>query len=81
MNPRPPRRYLSRPEIAARIGVQRASLPLSRLPPPDALTGRVRGWLPGTVDAWDAGRRKRDSSAGDLTSTRSARSRGHEGET
>ena len=56
---RPRRRYLSRPEVAARIGVQRASLRLDTMPAPDAMVGSRPGWLPGTVDAWDAVRRKR----------------------
>jgi predicted DNA-binding transcriptional regulator AlpA len=59
MTPRPPRRYLSRPEIATRLGVSRKTVDGYTLPPPDAITGVLPGWLPGTVDAWDRVRRKR----------------------
>lgn len=50
------RRYLSTSEFAARIGVHRHTLTKYKLPPPDALIGTVRGWLPETVDAWQARR-------------------------
>jgi len=57
--PHPPIRYLSRPEVATRIGVQRATIARYRLPPPDAYLGRLPGWLPATIDRWDAGRPSR----------------------
>ena len=54
---RPPRRYLSRPEVAARIGVKNDTLNRYKLPPPDAQIGaRLVGWLPETIDAWNAAR-------------------------
>ncbi len=50
-------RYLSRPEVAARIGVQKDTLNRYKLPPPDAQIGvRQVGWLPATIDAWHAAR-------------------------
>lgn len=49
-------RYLSAAEFAERIGVVPDTLKRYKLPEADALVGRVRGWLPETVDAWDAGR-------------------------
>lgn len=49
-------RYLSRTELADRIGVQPSTLSRYALPEPDAMIGDVRGWLPETVDAWNAGR-------------------------
>jgi hypothetical protein len=49
-------RYLSRAELAERIGVKSASLGRYRLPEPDAMIGDIRGWLPETVDAWNASR-------------------------
>lgn len=56
----PPKRYLSRPEVAARIGVQPDTLNRYRLPAPDAQIGaRLVGWLPQTIDAWDAQRPSR----------------------
>jgi predicted DNA-binding transcriptional regulator AlpA len=54
------KRYLSRPEVAARIGVKKDTLNRYKLPPPDAQIGvRQVGWLPATIDAWHASRRPR----------------------
>lgn len=49
-------RYLSRAEVAARIGVKPNTLSRYRLPEPDALIGTVRGWLPDTIDRWHKSR-------------------------
>ncbi|WP_228822173.1 helix-turn-helix transcriptional regulator [Nocardia farcinica] len=49
-------RYLSAPELAERIGVQRTTLNRYKLPVEDALIGDVRGWLAQTVDDWNARR-------------------------
>lgn len=50
-------RYLSRPEVAARIGVAPDTLNRYKLPEPDAQIGvRQVGWLPETIDAWNAAR-------------------------
>jgi len=48
--------YLSRQEFAQRIGVSADSLGGYKLPAPDAVIGRTRGWLPATVDRWQANR-------------------------
>jgi hypothetical protein len=48
--------FLSRTEFAERIGVQSATLGRYKLPEPDARIGTTRGWLPETVDAWNAAR-------------------------
>lgn len=52
--------YLSRSDVAARIGVKPATLSRYRLPEPDAIVGTAsngaRGWLPETIDAWNAAR-------------------------
>lgn len=48
--------YLSRKEVAERIGVKPDTLNRYRLPEPDALIGTVRGWLPKTVDRWNSAR-------------------------
>jgi predicted DNA-binding transcriptional regulator AlpA len=54
------KRYLSRPEIAERIGVQKDTLNRYKLPEPDAQIGvRQLGWLPETIDAWNASRPSR----------------------
>lgn len=59
-----PVRYLSLAAFAERIGVTTGTLQRysaeGRLPAPDALIGddkrAVRGWLPETVDTWQANR-------------------------
>jgi predicted DNA-binding transcriptional regulator AlpA len=50
------KRYLSRPEFAERIGVKPDTLNRYKLPDPDALIGTRQGWLPETIDAWQASR-------------------------
>lgn len=49
-------RYLSLTEIAARLGITTGALAGYKLPEPDALIGRTRGWLPETIDEWNAAR-------------------------
>ena len=48
--------YLSRTEVAERIGVKPDTLGRYKLPEPDALIGTTRGWLPETIDTWHAER-------------------------
>lgn len=48
--------YLSRAQLAERIGVAVGTLSRYKLPEPDAMVGTTRGWLPETVDAWNEGR-------------------------
>jgi hypothetical protein len=48
--------YLSRTEVAERIGVTPGALSRYKLPAPDVMIGDVRGWLPATIDAWQAAR-------------------------
>lgn len=54
-----PIRYLSRAEVAARIGVRPDSLSRLALPEPDVIIGSVRGWSAKTIDAWDRTRERR----------------------
>lgn len=49
-------RFLSRTQVAERIGVTPGALSRYKLPKPDAWIGDVRGWLPETIDAWQAAR-------------------------
>lgn len=57
-------RYLSVTEFAERTGLSLNSVKAysqipGRLPEPDAMIGRVKGWRPETVDAWMARRPER----------------------
>lgn len=65
--PNRPTAYLSRTDVAERIGVQPGALSRYKLPPPDVVIGAinddgtiprgtVRGWLPETIDEWHANR-------------------------
>lgn len=53
-------RYLDRGQFARRINVKEGSLSKYKLPEPDALVGdgpkARRGWLPATIDRWNAQR-------------------------
>lgn len=50
------RRYLSASEVADRLGIDRSAISRYRMPDPDALIGKTRGWLPETIDEWHANR-------------------------
>lgn len=56
-------RYLSRAELAERIGVKPDTLSRYKLPEPDAMIGNTRGWTEATVEAWSAQRPGRGRSA------------------
>ena len=49
-------RYLSMTEVAQRLGITKGALARYKLPDPDALVGKARGWLPSTIDEWNAKR-------------------------
>ena len=53
-------KYLSRNEIAARIGLAVGTVTAydarGYLPAPDARVGRTYGWLPETIDEWNRNR-------------------------
>ena len=51
-----PVRYLSRPQLAERIGVKPDTVNRYNLPTPDAYVGDRPGWLAETVDRWQANR-------------------------
>ncbi|MDO5746083.1 MAG: transcriptional regulator [Actinomycetaceae bacterium] len=52
--------FLSRSEVAEHLGIGSATvssyLRKGLLPEPDAKIGRVNGWLPETIDKWNAER-------------------------
>ena len=58
------KQYLSLADFANRVGIARNTIGVystrGKLPEPDAIIGiegsSVRGWLPETVDAWQASR-------------------------
>lgn len=49
-------KYLSVTDVAKRLGISTAAVSAYKLPQPDALIGRTRGWLPETIDQWNAQR-------------------------
>ncbi|OYD60755.1 hypothetical protein BDB13_5634 [Rhodococcus sp. OK302] len=51
-----PERYLSTTEVAERLGVDRSAISHYKMPEPDAFIGKTRGWLPKTIDEWNASR-------------------------
>lgn len=57
-------RYLSLKEVGERIGSSNPAARGYHLPEPDALIGSTRGWLPETIDAWNAARPGRGAGGG-----------------
>ena len=57
-------RYLSLKEVGERIGSSNPAARGYHLPEPDALIGTTRGWLPETIDAWNAARPGRGAGGG-----------------
>jgi len=56
------KRYLGVSEVADRTGLSRNTVKAysqaaGRMPKPDAAIGRVKGWLPKTIDTWITKRR------------------------
>ena len=47
-------RYLSTKEVSEYLGIKNAAS--AGLPTPDALIGTTKGWLPETIDRWNAQR-------------------------
>ncbi|TPF96856.1 hypothetical protein EP30_05420 [Bifidobacterium sp. UTCIF-39] len=48
--------YLGVTDVAQRLGITKGALLSLKLPEPDATIGRTRGWLPETIDEWNANR-------------------------
>ena len=48
--------YLSVTDVSKRLGISTAAASAYKLPQPDATIGRTRGWLPETIDRWNANR-------------------------
>lgn len=49
-------RYLSMTEVAERLGITKGALARYRLPEPDVVVGKSRGWREDTIDQWNAQR-------------------------
>lgn len=58
-------RFLSLKEVGERLGVKNPAAKGYNLPEPDALIGATRGWLPETIDRWNAARPGRGVVAAD----------------
>lgn len=56
--------YLSLTEFAERVGLKPATLAKYKLPEPDAMIGGTRGWLPKSIDDWQANRPGKGAGAG-----------------
>lgn len=48
--------YLSLTEVAERLGITKGALAQYKLPEADVTVGRARGWMPSTIDEWNAKR-------------------------
>ena len=48
--------YLGVKQVAERLGITVGALLSLRLPTPDVMIGRTRGWMPETIDRWNAAR-------------------------
>ena len=49
-------KYLSVTDVSKRLGISTAAVSACSRPHPDATIGRTRGWLPETIDQWNAQR-------------------------
>ena len=57
-------KYLSVTDVAQRLGISTAAVSAYKLPQPAATIGRTRGWLPETIDRWNANRPGRGGGGG-----------------
>lgn len=54
----PGARFLSRKEVAEVIGLASVnSMSKYTLPEPDAIIGKIKGWMPSSIEEWNAPRR------------------------
>ena len=49
-------RFLSRKQVAERLGVKPDTLSRYALPEPDVMIGDTKGWTAETIDAWNDSR-------------------------
>lgn len=48
--------YLGVTEVANRLGIVKSAVSAYKLPEPDVMIGKTRGWLPETIDEWNRNR-------------------------
>lgn len=48
--------YLGVTDVAHRLGITTAAVSAYKLPEPDVMIGRTRGWSIETIDQWNAAR-------------------------
>lgn len=48
--------YASFTQVAEMLGINKGALAHYKLPSPDAYIGKTRGWLPETIERWNAQR-------------------------
>lgn len=68
--------YLSVTDVSKRLGISTAAVSAYKLPQPDALIGRTRGWLPDTIDQWNAQRPGRGVGGGRPRKTKQSNEKG-----
>ena len=56
--------YLSVTDVSKRLGISTAAVSAYKLPQPDALIGRPRGWKTAPLDQWHAQRPGRGGGGG-----------------
>ena len=57
-------RYLSMTEVAQRLDITKGALARYKLPDPDVIVGKARGWREETIDQWNAQRPGRSVGGG-----------------
>ncbi|NEG95721.1 hypothetical protein CS006_08910 [Bifidobacterium primatium] len=48
--------YLGVTDVANKLGIATSAVSAYKLPEPDVMIGRTRGWKEETIDAWNAAR-------------------------
>ncbi|RYQ36073.1 helix-turn-helix transcriptional regulator [Bifidobacterium pseudolongum] len=48
--------YLGVTQVAERLGISKAAISAYKLPEPDVMIGRTRGWKAETIDTWNSAR-------------------------
>ena len=49
-------KYMSLTEVAQRLEITKGALARYKLPEPDALIGKTRGWKQNTIERWNSAR-------------------------